>query len=415
MAASSKVAKNTFALILRETLNKGALFILLVFIGRLLGKEALGRYTLAIAISQIFFLGTELGLNVLVIREVAKEKLLAGKALLNIGILRVILGIVTMGLVGISTTVIGAKGEAAVVIYLCALSYFFVSISSLYAAIFRAFEKMELELFIVFIKAIVFLPVAMWMLFTGIGLIGIFNIFLVSNILALGIAHIIFVREIKTLKWEYDLNFLKKQLIETLPFWLSQLFGVAYLKLAPLLLFRLKGEAVVGLYNAGFVVVDGFWIVAGCFIASLFPVMSMLSSISLSAAKKEYLNGLRLILLIFLPLAGAFILTAGAIIPFFYGGKFIEIVPLFRILTIAAVLVALNTHNGLTIVAIGKQAFVPFANGAGLLVNFMLSLIFILKFSYIGAAYALIASEVCVLILMMVILKNFLLRPQIAK
>jgi O-antigen/teichoic acid export membrane protein len=412
-----KVAKNTFSLIIREALNKGALFVLIVLVGRLLGKEALGRYSLALAVSQVYFFGTELGLNLLVVRDVAKERSLAGQFISNLGILRVILGVATMGLIWITTVALGAKGETATVIYLCGLSYFFVSITTLYTSIFRALEKMELETLIAFIKNIIFLPIAIWALFNGFGLIFVFNIFLVSNILALILARIFFLRVNKDqprLSWRKpDFSFLKGQLRQTLPIWIAQLFGITYLKLAPILLFKIKGEKSVGLYNAGFVVLEGIWVLANCFVSSLFPVISRISRLSLIEARKEYAKGFGLIFSVFSVLGVFIILAAPNIVAFFYGSQFLEIIPLFRLLTIISILVALDTHNGLTMIALGKQSYLPFVNGIGLLVNLVLSIFLILRFDYVGSACALMASEFFVFILMMFLLQKFILKRQV--
>jgi len=412
MNTSFKITKNTIALIVREALNKGALFILLVLIGRLLGKEALGRYSLALAISQIFFFGTEMGLNTIMVRDVSKERSLVGKFLVNIGALRIILGIGTLGLIWLTALIIGAKGEAATVIYLCAFSSFFVNITNIYTSSFRAFEKMELETLIALVKNIIFLPVAIWMLFNGFGLIAIFNIFLVSNLVALIAANIVFLSQIGTPRWEFDFGFLGNQLTQTLPLWIGQLFGIAYLKIAPLLLFKLKGEEAVGLYNAGYVIVDGLWILVGCFIYSLFPIISRLCKTSLSEARREYLKGVRFILLIFIPLGAVLMLIAPWITQSFYGSKFIEIIPLVRFMVVASILIALGAHAALTIVALGKQILFPFINGMGLLIVFVLNLLLIPKFSYMGSAYALIITASSALILLMIGLKDFLFPNQ---
>ncbi len=407
MESRLRITKNTISLIIREALNKGTLFILFILVGRLMGKELLGRFSLALVISQIFYFGTELGLNTLVIREVAKDKLLAVKYLVNIGVLRVISGLLTMCLIWAVTMVIGAKGEAASVIYLCGLSYLLVNITNLYTSIFRAFEKMELELLVSFLKNAIFLPAAIWAIFNNLGLIAVFNIFLISNLLALAAASFIFIKEVgypADLKLDFD--FWKNQLIQTSPLWLSQLFGVAYLKIAPLLLFRLSGEEAVGLYNAGFVVVDGFWIMAGCFVYSVFPILSRLTD--RGQARKEYLARVKTMVLIFLILGAAIFLFAKDLIPLLYGQKFSEITPLVRILLIASMLVALDTYNSMTIIAIGRQFFLPFINAAGLAANFIFNILFIPRFNYTGSAYALIASESIVIVCMGALLSRFL-------
>ncbi|MBI4335928.1 MAG: flippase [Candidatus Omnitrophica bacterium] len=389
-----KVTKNTVSLIMREALNKGSLFLLLILIGRVMGREALGRYSLAIAISQIFFFGTELGLNTLVVREVAKDRLLAEKFLVNMGALRVVTGLITLAMIWATVSMLGARGEAAAAIYLCAVSCFFINIANLYTSILRAVEKMELELLIAFLRNLAFLPVAVWMILNNLGIVGVFNIFLVSNVLGLIIAGFIVIKEIgMPPDWRLDFTFWRKQLVETSPLWLSQLFGIAYLKVAPLLLFRLKGEEAVGLYNAGFVVVDGLWVAAGCFVYSVFPIISRSGR---SEARKEYVNGARIVLFGFLAAAGFIWIMSGSLAPLVYGKNFRDVAPLFRIFAIASVFIALNTHNGMTIIAIRRQLILPLINASGLLINFMLNIFLIPRFGFMGSAYALLLSAVFV-------------------
>ncbi len=409
------VKRNTLLLIAREAINKGALLVLLILIGRISGKEALGRYSLAISISTIFFFGTELGLNIIAVREVAKDRLIAGKFLANMGFLRFALGCFTMGLIGAVVFILRAKGEAAAVIYLCAASYFFVNITSLYTSIFRAFEKMELELFVAVIKNLIFFPLAVWILFANLGLIPLFNLFLLSNIIALIITHLIFTNNIAAPQWQLDFGFCKGQLRHTSPVWLIQLLGVAYLKIAPLLLFRLKGEEAVGLYNAGFVVVDGFAILSGCFVASLFPVISRLDKISRADTRREYFKGLRLLLIFSVLTGGLLVLSAPRLLPFIYGNKFVQIVPLFNLLTLAAVLVVIDGLNGFTLIAIGRQRVLPLINAAALIVNIGCNLFLIRQAGYIGSAYSLIISEAVVFVLVFLMIRKFLLAPEAAK
>jgi O-antigen/teichoic acid export membrane protein len=297
-----------------------------------------------------------------------------------------------MCLIWAAAMVIGARGEAASVIYLCGLSYLFVNITNLYTSIFRAFEKMELELLVSFLKNAVFLPAAIWALINNMGLIAVFSIFLASNLLALAAANFIFVKETASPgSFKLDFGFLKNQLIQTSPLWLSQLFGVTYLKVAPLLLFRFSGEEAVGLYNAGFVVVDGFWIMAGCFVYSVFPALSGLTD--RGQIRKEYLARAKAMMLIFSALAAGVFLSAGGLIPLFYGQRFSEVAPLVRVLLVASMLVALDTYNSMTIIAVRRQFLLPFINAAGLAANFAFNILLIPAFSYTGSAYALIASE----------------------
>lgn len=413
MDQNLRVTKNSFSLLTREALNKGALFILMIFVARCLGKEALGRYTLAFAISHLFFFAAELGLGTLIIREVARRKDLAAKALVSVSILRVISGAAAIAMIWVTTLILGARGEAASAIYLCAFSYFVINIINVYTVIFRAYEKMELELLVSVIRNALFVPISLWLLFAHAGIVSIFTVFLAVNIAGAAWAHVIFIRRIGRPRLEFDLGFCLDKLRQAAPLWLGQLFNIAYLKLAPLLLFKLKGEGQVGLYNAGLVVVDGFWVAASAFAFSLFPTISRLHVVSMEEARREYVRGLKFIGLLFAGLGICLIAGAGAVVNIFYGRQFIEAAPLFKILPIAAMLVALDTHNGLTIVATGRQRVLPVIMAAGLFVNLLVNIACIPGFGYIGSAYALVASEGLVFVLMSAALARHFLKGRI--
>jgi len=401
------ITKNTGFLILREALNKGALFVILALVARWMGKEVLGRYSLALGLAQMFFFGTELGLNTLVIRDVAREKSSAGFYLKNMATLRALLGAATIGLILITAVLMGARGELLVVIGLCAVSYFFANLINVYASIFRAFERMEYEFYFYLLKNALFLPTAIWLMTAGHGLIAVFSVFLVSNIAALVFAHGVFMRLVHPPPHKLDCAFWGRQLRQALPLGASNLFGVAYLKIAPLILFMFRGEGAVGLYNAGFVVVEGMWVAAGCFVASLFPIISSQTRVSPEAVVDEYRRGLRWISLFFIVIAALVIAGANVIVELLYGRAFGEIVPLVRILAVAGFVLAVNTHNVLTIIAVGKQRVLPLITAAALVTGYLLNIELIGPFGYFGAAYALIASEMLVFVLMAVTLKRF--------
>jgi O-antigen/teichoic acid export membrane protein len=68
------ILKNTGALSLSTVLGKIFYFLLFILIGRYLGPSDLGKFTFALSFIGMFAVVNDLGLNILTVRDVAKDK-----------------------------------------------------------------------------------------------------------------------------------------------------------------------------------------------------------------------------------------------------------------------------------------------------------------------------------------------------
>ncbi len=385
--------KNTMSLLMREFINKGALLIMLFFIGRLLGKAQLGQYTLALVISQILFLATDLGLNILLIREVSKDKSNASKYLFNFGVINFILSSLTLVLAGLVVVVLNCPKEVALVIYLCAFSYFLVRLIVLFESVFQAFEKMEYQLFGSLFKNIIFISLGIWYLYNGGGLIGLFCIFFIANALTLAIMGFFCMKMIGFKYPSLEIDALREYIIKTIPLWLTQLFAVLYLKIATLFLYRINGDEAVGIYNAAYVIVDGFIVLSGAIATAFFPLFSRLHRSSENDFKAVYEKSLSLVVFLFLPAAVLIALLSNRIALLLYGPGFESTALVMRFLSCTAFLVVFGSLNTYVMVTLDKQKVLPFICGFGVLLNVALNLSLIPRLNYIGAAISSILTE----------------------
>jgi len=400
--------KNISALFMREFVNKGALLVMIFFIGRLLGKSVLGQYTMALTISQILFMATDLGLNTLLIREVAKDKSEVSKYLLNFGATNFILSVVTLLLVGLVTLALNCPKELIFIIYLCAFSYFTIRFIVLFESVFQAFEKMEYRFFISLFKNIIFIPLGIWHLCTGGGLIGLFYLFFIANILTLLMTAFLYIKVIKFRASSLNTAFLKQYILKTFPIWLAQIFAYTYLKIATLFLYKIKGEEAVGIYNAAYILVDGFLIISGIFAMALFPLFSRLYSRSANDLKGAYEKSLNFIIFLSLPVIVSIALLADRIVLLLYGQGFESTAFVMRFLSCTAFLAVFGAVNGYLIITIDKQKIMPYVCGFGLLLNLVLNFTLIPRLSYIGAAMSSVITELVMLSTVLLIIGRYL-------
>ncbi len=83
MSTAKMIAKNTFFLFLMRTIGFVLSFFLIMRVGRVLGSEGLGVYTLASTFLQVFVLIPNFGLDTLAIRDIARHRERAGPYVAN--------------------------------------------------------------------------------------------------------------------------------------------------------------------------------------------------------------------------------------------------------------------------------------------------------------------------------------------
>jgi len=106
-----------------------------------LGAEGFGILSFAIAIVGIFTILTDLGISTLTVRDVARDRSLGPKYLGNGLIIKVILAVVSFGLIALAVNLLNYPSETITVVYFIALSTIFGSIASFIFSIFQAHEK----------------------------------------------------------------------------------------------------------------------------------------------------------------------------------------------------------------------------------------------------------------------------------
>ena len=114
-----------------------------MYTARYLGATGFGILSLALSITGIFAVFSDLGLSTLMIRDVARDKSLTDRYVTNVSILKILLAGLTFGLVALTVTVLGYPKLISTVIYLITVSTVLNAFATVLTAVFQANEKME--------------------------------------------------------------------------------------------------------------------------------------------------------------------------------------------------------------------------------------------------------------------------------
>ena len=397
MNTVQRIAKNTTALFAAQFVVSILGLILTIFIARSLGAVIFGKYSFALAFTAIFAVFSDLGYNTLLIREVARDKSQASKYLNNVLCMRALLSFVIFALIVITINVMDYPADTKNVIYLFGIYTLIVSFSAVFKVTFRAFEKMEYEAGITIFTNIIRVSLGLLVLFLGYGLIELAWVFLFSGIFEFLISHLVCEKRFVKPKIELDFDFWKNTIKVALPLSMLSIFGLIYVRIDTIMLSMMKGDAVVGWYNAAYGLVLGFMPIPSLFLNAIFPLMSRYFVSSQDSLKVAYEKASKFLLILGLPLAVGITLLADRIILLLYGQQFYPSIIALQILAWALLLRFLFAPTGNVLVSTNKQNQMATVAGMGALLNVILNLILIPPLSYVGAAIATIITEIFIL------------------
>jgi len=175
---------------------------------------------------------------------------------------------------------------------------------------------------------------------------------------------------------------------------LANVFVIIYFRIDTIMLSFMKSDKVTGWYNAAYLLIFSLSFMAYVIMMSIYPKLSNLAKESLLQTKILYRKSLYLIALAGFLILGISSLIIKYLIPLLYGNSFLPAVNIFYILTIAVFFSYLANVWLYTLNALGKQKIYTIASAVGLIINLALNFLLIPKYSYFGAAWATVITEI---------------------
>lgn len=396
MNTIQRIAKNTIALTLAQIVPMLLGIILVFYIARILGDVGFGKYSFAFAFTGLFAVLSDLGLNTLTVREVARDKFRASKYLGNIAIINIILSVLTLTLIFFAINSMDYPPDTTMAVYIIAFSLVVTSISQLFKSIFRAFEKMEYEFLINTSRTIIVVSLGLFVLFAGYGLIGLVLVHLLASVFDFLLSLSICLKKFAVPKLEIDLPFWKHSIRTALPLGFVYIFAVIYGQIDITMLSVMCGDAVVGWYSAAYKLRSVLGLIPASFMGAAFPVMSRFFESSTKSLEILYERSFRYLLSLALPIAVGTTILADRIILLLYGAQYVNSIIALQILIWAIVVGFTAWVLEYILFSINRQGICSITSGIGAVSNVILNLLLIPTMSYIGASIATVITTAMV-------------------
>jgi len=400
MNSIQRIIKNTSVLLISQTISRVLAFFYIMYTARYLGAKGFGVLSFAFAFAGIFSVIADLGLNQFMVRELARNHDLAGKYVGNLAGIKLILAGATLGLMVIVVNILGYPGQTVVVVLVVGLSIVLDAFSNMFYAVYQAFEEMEFQSLGKILNGLLILAGTFIAISRGFSVVGFAAIYFFVSFIILGYNLLMVLKRFVSLKIEIDWDFWGSTLREALPFGFTLIFTTIYFWIDTVMLSLMKGSEVVGWYNAAYRLIFVLMLVPTASVAAVFPVMSRHFKSSMELLKREYELVCRYLFIIALFILVYGFFFADKIISIVFGGGFEPSVIALQVLIFVIPIIFLTYLLGNFLAAVDQQRIVTIVAGANALLNILLNLFLIRKYSYVGASIATVLTEGVGLVLM---------------
>lgn len=364
-----------------------------MILARYLGTEGFGYYSYVMAFVWTFQLIADLGLSNILVREVALNR---EKAPLYFGASKSlvwVLSILTYFVIALGINLFSSNSKVIMATYIAGLAVVPMFQTAVYVAVFRAYERMELNALGFVSHKVFLLGLILIGLKLKVGLFGLFGLLCGANLYLL-LFYSVMLRRL----------FFKPQLLFHLQLWWSLLreafpLGIASIlrkvtwQVDALILAGLSTATSIGIYSAASKVTAMFDVLPLIIALPLFPVMARLAKNSpeeFAELAEGCLKGLCVFSLPFILLIS---FSSDKIILLLYGSEYRSSIAALQVLAWAVLFLFPTSFYIYLLTAMGKQRLYTLCSFACLGIKILLELVLVVHYDYLGACFGTLIAE----------------------
>lgn len=386
-----ETAKNTGIVFIGEALIKIIDFFVVIFLAKYIGTSDFGTYSFVFAFIFLFNMLPTLGINKVLVREIAGNQNVTEKVVGNALVIRILLSSLAILLAAVAINALHYPDSTKILVYIASLTILFSSLRLTFETVFTAHLKMKYsEISAVAGKATSAFLVLLIIFLKG-ELIHIIIAITFSVSVDLLIIFIYF-KKLGRPGLAFDIATAKKIFTASLPLALAIFVSMLYSKVDVIMLSIMKTSSDVGIYSAAFKLTESLNIIPMSIVASLFPLMTRYYNNSEKAFKSVYENGFRLMLTISLPMAVIVVLFSDNIIQFIFGSDFSKSSNVLLILICAEAFTFMQILFNNVAISMKKEMIIVYICLTMGIANILLNYLLIPQYSYIGASIATLAT-----------------------
>jgi O-antigen/teichoic acid export membrane protein len=392
------VVRNATLLTLATFAARACTFALAIVMGRRLGVSEYGRYGFAVALGTIIVPLADLGMTGYVSREVARDRSAGEVRAVHLLAVKVSTALAALAISAAVSALLSHDARAAAVIIVVLASMLADGVSGFVFGYFQGRERMSFEASSTVLAAAV----------RGLGGIACVLAFdallpvLASMLLVSAVQLAIALRRFAA---AVDLGRLRQAASTAAVSWRNvfalgsiTLFALVYLQADAVIIGVVYDTHAVGLYSAAYALTAGLQILPWQLAVAVAPVFARTYGADPDAFRAAWHRGLRIVLMMALPLALVTSVLAGDIMRLVFGARFHAGATALAILVWSTPVWAANMVVAGAVRGAGRDAWLVSTTSLGLLVNLGLNAWAIPSFGIDGAAAVTVGTELAVLL-----------------
>lgn len=403
-----RVARNTTFLVLSEIFIKAIGFFYFIFLARSLSLDLFGRYNLITSVVTIFSFLPDMGIGLVVVREIAKKTYDTASLLGNTLLLSSIMSLVTILIVITFGLLAGFSKEVVFLLIVSSLTLLFSQIRSIPLFYFDGIERMGYSAILKALNSLSFVVFGTLGFILGFGLAGIITGFLIGSVISSLLTWIVFLAKKNKINLKFDKRIARHLVLGGLPLGIAAFSALIYSNIDSVILERLLSEKALGIYSSankfGPTLIQ---LLNVPFVVAVYPALSRLSKEKPERFRKAILKSFVAVLLWSVPASIGVALFAG-IIPIIFGERYNQGIPVLRVLIFIVPFASLSALLYKVLIVINKQNWYLIVSILGVLVNIALNLILIPKISIMGAAVAGVTTQAILFITYFFLVRRYI-------
>ncbi|MCG2701080.1 MAG: flippase [Candidatus Falkowbacteria bacterium] len=396
MSLYTKVAYNTIIQVIGKVISTILGLLAIAIITRYLGKTGFGQYTTIITFLSFFGIIADLGLTLVTVQMISRPGADQNKILSNLFSLRLVSVLVFLGAAPIVAIFLPYEPIVKTGIIIAAFSFLFIALNQILVGLFQKNLRMDKAAIAEVVSRIALVLGIITVYRFKLGLTGVLAATVLSGAVNF-VLHFIFSRKFARIKLAIDLDVWKKIIKFSWPIALTIGFNLIYLKADTLILSLMKSQAEVGVYGAAYKVIDVLITLPFMFAGIILPILTMnWAKNNIQKFKDSLQRSFDAMMIIAVPLVIGSQFLAKQIMVLVAGQEFELSGQILKILIIAAGLIFAGCMFAHAVIAMDKQKKIIGVYIFTAITAVIGYLIFIPRYSYFGAAWVTIYSELVI-------------------
>lgn len=400
------IIKNISIQTIGEIINLVFGLIYISLISRYLGPTEYGKYAFVLTFLYFVNIINNIGLKPIIIREASADP---SKEREIIGVmtgLKVFLAVISYIVAVIAVNFMNVSGEMKQIICFGALTLLLSPIQSL-SMIFEIKLKMMYVVLAETIQKIISITLVLIFISHKLSIFYFVLNYLISTIV-LSVCFFFFSQKYVKFQCLMDLDKWIPILKYAVPLGVASIFGIIYFKIDAIMLFKMKGEYAVGIYDAAYRLFEKILIIPQIIMTTIFPVLSRLYHSDHAKCDVVIQKTINYLAIFGFMVGISLCVASNDIIHLFYGTAFQESTLCLAILALSCILIFICYIYGTLLIILNKQNLQVVIAILAASLNIWLNYLVIPKYSYFGASAATLITEIFVLVLSIVLVKRFM-------